>query len=69
MVWDLAAKIIAAMGMRLLTEKVVSRVFVYTGQALAKKTTNKLDDRMIAVCAEALGVALEKDDAATTPAA
>lgn len=53
------SNIIAKIGLTLLTQSVVSHVSVYTLQALAKKSTNTLDDKIVATIAEALSVKID----------
>lgn len=50
------AKIIGELGLRILTSKVVSEVFIYTANHFAKDTVNKLDDKLVQTLADALGV-------------
>lgn len=50
------AKIIASLGLKLLSETVVSRVACYTLMELAKSTENKLDDKIVDTVCAALGV-------------
>lgn len=53
------AKIIAELGLKLLTSTVVSQVMVYTLDFFAKKTEGKIDDKMVKTIADALGVKLD----------
>lgn len=50
------AKIVAEMGLKILTTKVVSEVMIYTMNELAIKTDGKLDDKIVKTVADALGV-------------
>lgn len=50
------AKIIAELGLKILTTKVVSEVLVYTANYFAKQSENKLDDSIVKSLADALGV-------------
>jgi len=50
------AKIIAELGLKLLTSSVVSQVLIYTMNELAIKTDGKLDDKIVKTVADALGV-------------
>lgn len=50
------AKIIAELGLKILTTKVVSEVLVYTANYFAKQSENKLDDSVVKSLADALGV-------------
>jgi len=49
-------KIIAQMGLLLLSERVVRKITVVTLKALAEKTTNKLTHDIVATVSEALEV-------------
>ena len=53
------SKIIAELGLKLLTSKVVSEVFIYTFYHFAKQSTNTLDDKMAKSAADALGVKVD----------
>jgi hypothetical protein len=50
------AKIIAELGLKLLTSSVVSQVMVYTLDYFAKKSDSKVDDNILKTVADALGV-------------
>lgn len=50
------AKIIAELGLKLLTSSVVSQVAVYTLDYFAKKSDSKVDDNILKTVADALGV-------------
>lgn len=50
------AKIIAELGIKLLTSNVVAQVLVYTLDYFAKKTDGKLDDNILKTVADALGI-------------
>lgn len=53
------AKIIAELGLKILTSSVVAQVMVYTLDALAKKTEGKVDDKIIKTIADALMVKID----------
>lgn len=53
------AKIIAELGLKILTSKVVSEVCIYTLNYLSKKTEGKLDDQIVKSIADALGVKVD----------
>lgn len=53
------AKILMGLLWKLATETFFSKAIVYGLSALAKETTNDLDDKMVAAVAEALSVKLE----------
>ena len=53
------AKIIAELGLKLLTSSVVSQVLIYTMNELAIKTDGKLDDKIVKTVADALGVKID----------
>lgn len=53
------AKIIAELGLKLLTSSVVAQVMVYTLDALAKKTDGKVDDKIVKTIADALMVKID----------
>ena len=57
---NLIIKALLAIVTKLITEKLLSKIVVYCLDYLAKRTTNKLDDKIVASVAEALGVELEK---------
>ena len=40
-------KIVANLGLKLLTETVISKLVIYALEAAAKKSTNKLDDSIV----------------------
>ena len=50
------AKIVAELGLKILTTKVVSQVLVYTANYFAKQSENKLDDSVVKSLADALDV-------------
>jgi hypothetical protein len=52
-------KTFAGIGLKLLTEAFMSKVTVYLLQYFSQKTNNKVDDKMTAAVAEALGVKLD----------
>ncbi len=52
------AKIIAELGLKLLTSSVVSQVLIYTLNELSIRTDGKLDDKIVKTIADALGVKL-----------
>jgi hypothetical protein len=54
-------KIMVALAWKILSEKVVSEVFVNLGWALVSSTENNLDDKIMRSCAEALGVKVEDE--------
>ena len=53
---EIAGKLLIDLGMKLLTQTVVSRLFVHTAQQIAESTENKLDDKWVADIAAGLGV-------------
>ena len=48
------AKILSTIAIKLLTERVIINVTVYVAEYLAQKSTNKLDDKIVAEIKEAL---------------
>lgn len=52
----IGAKILVGIAARLLTERFVSKMVVYSLRAISEKTPTKLDDKAIEAMAEALGV-------------
>ena len=55
-VMPILAKIVAELGLKLLTSNVVAHVLCYTLAAFAKKTENQVDDKILSTVADALGV-------------
>lgn len=53
------AKIIAELGLKLLTSSVVAQVLVYTLDSLAKKTDGRVDDKIVKTIADALMVKID----------
>lgn len=57
---EIAAKLLVAIVAKLMTDTFLSRVLIACLDAWAKKTDNKLDDKVVAAMADALGVPVEK---------
>jgi hypothetical protein len=57
----LLVKIAGQMLLKLVTETFASKVIVYTVNEVSKKTTNKLDDKIVGAVAEALGVSVSEE--------
>ena len=57
---DLLAKLAVALVAKLITETFLSRIIIYSLEAWAKTSENKLDDKVVAAMADALGVPLEQ---------
>lgn len=53
---DLAIKLAWGMVGKFMTEKFLYKFFVHGAEAVARKTTNTLDDKWVSDAAEALGV-------------
>ncbi len=53
---DVLAKLAISLFMKLLTEQFFSRAFVHAGEALADKTSNNLDDKIMRDIRKALDV-------------
>lgn len=53
------AKIVAELGLKILTTKVCSEVLVYTLNYFAKKSEVKIDDQIVKTVADALGVKVD----------
>lgn len=53
---DILAKIMVALTMRLLTDKFLSAMIVHSLHALAEKTENQLDNKLVNDLAAALNV-------------
>ena len=53
---NIIIKALIAIVTKLITEKFFSRIIVYSLNYAAKKTTNKLDDKIVISVADALGV-------------
>lgn len=57
---EMLAKIGVSLLAKLVTETFLARSLVYTLDAWAKHSENKLDDKVVAAMADALGVPVEK---------
>jgi hypothetical protein len=57
---EIAIKLAWGILSKLVTETFAARMIVYSLDAVAEKTTNKLDDKMVAAVADALGIAVPK---------
>lgn len=57
---DLAIKILIGLLTKLLSETFIAKLVIASLEAWAKTTENKLDDKVVAAMAEALGVPVEK---------
>lgn len=53
------AKIIAELGLKIMTSKVCSEVLIYTLNYFAKKSEVKIDDQIVNTVADALGVKVD----------
>lgn len=53
------AKIVAELGLKILTTKVCSEVLVYTLNYFAKQSEVKIDDQIVKTVADALGVKVD----------
>jgi hypothetical protein len=53
------AKIVAELGLKILTTKVCSEVLIYTLNYFAKKSEVKIDDQIVKTVADALGVKVD----------
>lgn len=53
------AKIVAELGLKILTTKVCSEVLIYTLNYFAKKSEVKIDDQIVKTVADALGVKID----------
>jgi hypothetical protein len=53
------AKIIAELGLKIMTSKVCSEVLIYTLNYFAKKSEVKIDDQIVKTVADALGVKVD----------
>jgi len=53
------AKIVAELGLKILTTKVCSEVLIYTLNYFAKKSEVKIDDQIVKTIADALGVKVD----------
>lgn len=57
---NILIKALVAILTKLITERFLAQTIVYVLNHLAKRTTNNLDDSLVASVAEALGVELKK---------
>lgn len=53
------AKIVAELGLKILTTKVCSEVLIYTLNYFAKKSEVKIDDQIVKTVADALSVKVD----------
>jgi len=53
------AKIVAELGLKIMTTKVCSEVLIYTLNYFAKKSEVKIDDQIVKTIADALGVKVD----------
>lgn len=53
------ARIVAELGLKILTTKVCSEVLIYTLSYFAKKSEVKIDDQIVKTVADALGVKVD----------
>ena len=56
---EMALRLAIALAMKLLTETVIARVLIAFLESWAKSSENKLDDKVVAAIADALGVPVE----------
>lgn len=57
---DLALKLVMGLLVKLMSETFLAKLLIYTLGSWAKASDNKLDDKVVAAMADALGVPVEK---------
>lgn len=56
---DIILKVVFGLLTKLVTETFIARVAIYSANAWAKTTVNKLDDKVVGAMADAIGVPLD----------